>query len=90
MESSVCFIDRAARQVILQGRAPISYDAVSLDIGIASDLPDLAGYAEHAVAAKPLGDYAERWEAFVAKAPPEPKLVLIGAGVGGEPRVRVL
>ena len=76
-------IDRAARQVILQGRAPISYDAVSLDIGIASDLPDLAGYAEHAVAAKPLGDYAERWEAFVARGIAAPRVVVIGAGVGG-------
>ncbi len=76
-------IDRAARQVILQGRAPISYDAVSLDIGIASDLPDLAGYAEHAVAAKPLGDYAERWETFVARGIAAPRVVVIGAGVGG-------
>ncbi len=36
-------IDPAARQVILAGRPPISYDVVSVDIGISSDLPEVRG-----------------------------------------------
>ncbi|MDT8857054.1 selenide, water dikinase SelD [Paracoccaceae bacterium Fryx2] len=76
-------IDRAARRVLLEGRGPLPYDVASIDIGIGSDLPDLPGFAEHAVAAKPLGGYAERWAAFVAEGRACPRLVVIGAGVGG-------
>ncbi|MEH7828444.1 selenide, water dikinase SelD [Gemmobacter denitrificans] len=76
-------IDRTAGRVILQDRAPIRYDIASVDIGISSDLPMLPGYAEHGVAAKPLGAYAEAWAGFVARALPAPRVVVIGAGIGG-------
>ncbi|PTE22555.1 selenide, water dikinase SelD [Cereibacter changlensis JA139] len=75
-------IDREAKRVILGRRDPIGYDVASIDVGIASDLPQLAG-GEHAVAAKPLGAYAEMWQSFVARRLPQPKLVVIGAGTGG-------
>ena len=76
-------IDRAARQIMLADRPPIAYDLASIDIGITSDLPDLPGFAEHSVSAKPLGPYAARWQAFVARAPECPRLVVVGGGVGG-------
>lgn len=76
-------LDRTRGEVILAGRPPVAYDVASIDIGIGSDLPDVAGYAAHGVAAKPLGAYAEAWEAFVARALPAPHLVIIGGGVGG-------
>ncbi len=76
-------LDRDGGQVLLAGRAPLSYDVASLDIGIASDLPDLPGYGEHAVAAKPLGGYADRWQAFLARGLTAPRVVVVGAGVGG-------
>ena len=76
-------IDRAARRIHLGQRPPLAYDLASVDIGIGSGLPDVPGFADHAVAAKPLGPYADRWHAFVARALPQPRLVIIGAGVGG-------
>ncbi|WP_415234098.1 selenide, water dikinase SelD [Pseudorhodobacter sp.] len=76
-------LDRTAQQVILHDGRRLRYDVASIDIGIASNLPDLAGFDDHAVAAKPLGRYAERWEDFVATAPQTPHVVIIGAGVGG-------
>jgi selenide,water dikinase len=76
-------IDRAARQVLVQGREPVAYDVASLDIGITSDLPDLQGFSEHGLAAKPLGAYAAAWEGFVAAAAPEPAVVILGGGLGG-------
>lgn len=76
-------IDRAARLVHLAERPPLPYDLAAIDVGITSDLPDLPGAAEHAVAAKPLGHYAETWEAFVAKAPARSRVVILGAGLGG-------
>ena len=76
-------IDREGHQVILSSGRRLRYDVTSIDIGIASDLPEVPGFADHAAAAKPLGAYAEAWEAFVRLAPPEPRLTIIGAGVGG-------
>lgn len=76
-------LDRQARRVILSDGPPIAYDLASIDIGIGSELPEIAGYAEHGVSAKPLGDYARRWEAFLSDARPAPRLAIIGAGVGG-------
>ena len=76
-------IDRDAKQLILQNHAPISYDIASIDIGISSDLPNVTGYANFGVAAKPLGNYAAKWQEFVARDLDQPNLVLIGAGIGG-------
>ncbi|NDK35706.1 FAD-dependent oxidoreductase [Rhodovulum sulfidophilum] len=79
-------IDRARRHVLVAGQAPVPYDILSLDIGITSDLPDLAGFADHAVPAKPLGRFADRWAGFlvgVAAGHSAPRVAVIGAGVAG-------
>ena len=76
-------IDREARLIHLAGRPPLPYDLAAIDVGITSDLPSLPGATEHAVAAKPLGRYAEAWEAFVATPPDRPRVVILGAGLGG-------
>ena len=76
-------VDREARLIHLEGRPPLPYDLAAIDIGITSDLPALPGAAEHAVPAKPLGRYAAAWEAFVAAPPAHPRLVILGAGLGG-------
>lgn len=76
-------IDTAARRIHLANRPPLRYDIASIDIGIGSGLPALPGFSEHATAAKPLGDYARRWQAFLRDAPPEPRITVIGAGIGG-------
>lgn len=79
----VVALDPQARVARLGSGRELPYDVASIDIGIASDLPDIPGYTEHGVSAKPLGAYADRWEAFVAKAPPKPQITIIGGGVGG-------
>lgn len=79
-------IDRAARLIHVEGRAPVFYDIASVDIGITTDMPDLEGFSEHATPAKPLADYVTRWQSHVAQAragaAPE-RVVVIGAGVAG-------
>ena len=75
-------LDPAARLVRLEGRPPLAYDLCSIDVGITSDLPGLPG-VEHAVAAKPMAGYAAAWEAFVARRLAFPRVVILGAGLGG-------
>lgn len=76
-------IDREARLIHLAGRPPLPYDLAAIDVGITSDLPATKGAMDHAVAAKPLGRYAEAWEAFVVSPPEVPRVVILGAGLGG-------
>jgi selenide,water dikinase len=78
-------IDREARQVLLEGRPPVAYDVLSLDIGVTSDLPGLPGFADHGHAAKPLARFAEAWAAHLAAvAAGAPRAAaVIGGGVAG-------
>lgn len=75
-------IDRGTRTVQVEGRPPVHYDLLSLDIGVSSGMPDLPGFAEHAVPAKPLDAFATRWDAFT-HGPGAKAVVVIGAGVAG-------
>jgi selenide,water dikinase len=75
-------LDRERRLVKLAGRGPLTYDLAAIDIGITSDLPDMRG-SEHAMAAKPLALYAKAWEAFLLKGLAFPRVVILGAGLGG-------
>lgn len=79
-------IDPEARAVHVPGRPPIRYDRASIDVGITSRMPDLPGFLEHAVPAKPLGPFAAAWDGFVqrvAAGAAEASVVVIGAGVAG-------
>ncbi|MDA9865548.1 selenide, water dikinase SelD [bacterium] len=74
-------INRDARQLTIPGRPPVAYDIASIDVGITSNMPDLPGFSEHGIAAKPLGPFATRWQAHLdGKAGPA---VVIGGGVAG-------
>lgn len=76
-------IDRGARHVLIDGRAPVHYDIASLDVGITTDLPQLPGFTEYGVPAKPLAGFAARWEALIAARPARARVAVIGAGVAG-------
>jgi selenide,water dikinase len=75
-------IDREARSVQVTGRPDIFFDIASVDVGITSAMPDLPGFDEHAVPAKPLGAFANAWASFRAGQGPV-RLVVIGGGVAG-------
>ncbi|MDU9003966.1 selenide, water dikinase SelD [Sedimentitalea todarodis] len=75
-------IDTVNRQVLVPGRAPVAFDLCSVDIGITSDMPDLPGFSDHAIPAKPLGAFAQRWELFAENEAPA-DAVVIGGGVAG-------
>lgn len=76
-------IDRAERRIILSDGPPVAYDIASIDIGISSAMPALPGFAEHAIPAKPLDAFADRWTAFLGRNPTDAKVAVIGAGVAG-------
>lgn len=73
-------IDRSAQKVEVANHLSVAYDICSVDIGIHSDMNTLPGFADHAIAAKPLGPFAARWQAF--RQAPGPAAV-IGGGIAG-------
>ena len=75
-------LDREQKHIIVPGRAPIGYDVCSVDIGITSGMPELDGFTEHAVPAKPLDDFARIWEGFCQETGPA-QVAVLGAGVAG-------
>lgn len=78
-------IDRAARSVQIAGRPDIGYDALSIDIGITSAPAKTPGFAQHGIAAKPLGPFADRWQSFVnaVESGAAPDCTVLGGGVAG-------
>ncbi len=82
IEGRAVDLDMAARRARLESGRHLPYDILSLDVGITSDMPSLPGFAEHGVAAKPLGRFADRWaEATAGRGPLS--VVLLGGGVAG-------
>ncbi len=74
-------IDLAGKLITVPGRPAVAYDVASIDIGITSAMPDLPGFAEFGIPAKPLGEFAGRWDAF--RGTVEAQVTVIGGGVAG-------
>ncbi|MEO0831236.1 MAG: FAD-dependent oxidoreductase, partial [Pseudomonadota bacterium] len=75
-------IDLSAKRIHITDRGEIAYDIASIDVGITTAMPDLPGFAEYGVPAKPLGVFADRWSAYLG-ASGKAQIAVIGAGVGG-------
>lgn len=75
-------IDRIAKTIHVPNRPPIAYDLCSIDVGITSGMPELTGFSEHAVPAKPLDDFARIWDQF-CKDKSKSNVAILGAGVAG-------
>ncbi|MBE1284975.1 MAG: selenide, water dikinase SelD [Rhodobacteraceae bacterium] len=75
-------IDPDARLIHVPGRPPVAFDVASVDVGITSDMPNLPGFADHAIPAKPLGPFAARWNAF-RDGSGSAHVAVIGGGVAG-------
>jgi selenide,water dikinase len=79
-------LDRAGKRVLLEGRPPIAYNLVSIDVGITPALATIAGAAEHGIAVKPIGSFLAKVEALLARcreANGPRRIVVIGGGAGG-------
>ena len=78
-------LDTTERSLLCREHPPIRYDILSIDIGSAPRSQDVPGAAEHAIAVKPIDDFATRWEAMLARARDMPglRLAVVGGGAGG-------
>ncbi|MEO0773401.1 MAG: selenide, water dikinase SelD [Pseudomonadota bacterium] len=75
-------IDADARMIQVTGAPDVAFDVAAIDVGITSAMPSLPGFAEHGVPAKPLGRFAQTWEAYAAQSGPA-HVAVLGSGVAG-------
>jgi len=82
---AVTGIDAGAGRVTVAGRGEIGFDVASVDVGIHSGMPRVPGFAEHGVAAKPLGPFAGAWERYLGRVAQGavPQAAVIGGGIAG-------
>lgn len=78
VDGAAVSLDPHARELRLSDGQALSYDVISFDVGITTQMPGLEGFADNAVPAKPLGTFAARW----AQARPR-SVAVIGGGVAG-------
>ncbi|MEL7284201.1 MAG: selenide, water dikinase SelD [Pseudomonadota bacterium] len=79
-------IDLVAKRVRLEQRPDISYDTLSIDVGISSRSFANAALPVPIIPAKPLGDFAAAWTKFLEQAEQQnvpPRVAVIGAGIAG-------
>lgn len=81
-------VDAQTKHVVLAGRAPLSYDVASLDVGSTVRGLDLPGVREHALATRPIRTFVDGLDRRLAEACEgagrEPvRISVVGGGVAG-------
>ncbi|MEM9556750.1 MAG: selenide, water dikinase SelD [Acidobacteriota bacterium] len=79
-------VDAAARRLYVDGRAPLSYDLASFDIGSVVAGTDLPGVREHALPTRPIVQFVDRVDEVAARAERAEgrfRVVVVGGGAGG-------
>ncbi|HHC29035.1 MAG TPA: bifunctional NADH dehydrogenase FAD-containing subunit/selenide, water dikinase SelD, partial [Rhodobacterales bacterium] len=53
-------IDPVAQTVTVEGHGEIGYDVASINVGIHTEMPDIPGFRDYGIGAKPLDIYTDR------------------------------
>ena len=79
-------LDLDRREVRCEGRPPVPYDLVSINVGSTPSFHGVPGAAEAVIPVKPIGRFVERWtrlRARVLSAEAPMRIGVVGAGAGG-------
>jgi selenide,water dikinase len=79
-------LDHTGKTVLCAGSPPISYDAVSIDIGSTPTLDAIPGAFEHGIAVKPISEFLAKFERLrdaCRRAHGPRRIAVIGGGAGG-------
>ncbi|HIG39071.1 MAG: selenide, water dikinase SelD [bacterium] len=85
IKTRVTNIDPYSKFVECDGRPPINYDVLSINVGITPSLASIENIAEKVIAVKPISEFLPRWSAFLARAKKSKvqNVGIVGAGAGG-------
>ena len=80
--ASIEAIDPNSKTVAIEGRPPLSYDILSVNIGSATDLLAIEGAEKHALPIKPISTLLGRLEPILSAGKGQ-KIAVIGGGAAG-------
>ncbi|MGQ0485024.1 MAG: selenide, water dikinase SelD, partial [Hyphomicrobiales bacterium] len=86
IHGSATGIDRKQRRIMLEGRPPLAFDLLSIDVGITPALAAIKGAAEHGIAVKPISSLMpklRRIEELLAASHGDRRFAVVGAGAAG-------
>ena len=79
-------IDPANKQVMCEGRPPVSYDLLSINIGSRPEISSVPGAAEFTTPVKPINRFVDKWhhllERVLQHSGPH-RIAVVGAGAAG-------
>ena len=79
-------IDLTARRVVCRGLPPVPYDLLSVNIGSAPRMNNVAGAREYAVPVKPIHAFDARWRLLLERVRSRAgisRIAVVGGGAGG-------
>ncbi len=76
-------IDLAERRVNFADRPALSFDTLSIDVGITPDVSSIQGAAAHALLVKPISTFLEKFEAALRATPRPKRFAIVGGGAAG-------
>jgi len=83
IHGEITCIDPEARTITIEGRPPLSYDRLSLNIGASTDMDAIPGAREHAIGIKPISTLLPRLEAILHPKNDQIHLLIAGGGAAG-------
>jgi len=79
-------IDTVSKQVICEGRPPVSYDLLSINIGSRPEINSVPGAAEFTTPVKPINRFVDKWhqllDRVLQQAGPH-RIAVVGSGAAG-------
>ncbi len=85
IRSRVTGLDPYMQSITCEGRPDLSYDVVSIDIGITPSVDDIPGASGNVIPVKPIDQLLNRWDAFFERVLSTEVLnvAFVGAGAAG-------
>lgn len=86
IRASATGLDPEKRELHVEGRPPLPFDVLSINIGSTPRASDVPGAREHAIAVKPINTFLGRWEALLERflsGRKKMEIAVVGAGAGG-------
>ena len=86
IHGSATGLDLEERVVFCEGRPPIPYDVLSINIGSSPRLDHVPGAVDHVVPVKPINNFVTRWRNLqdrIRSADRKLRIAVVGAGAGG-------
>lgn len=86
IRAEACGVDLVAQEVNLRGRPALSYNVLSINVGIAPNVSEVPGASEYAISVKPISTFVGKFDKVlgsVRESTATYRAIVVGGGPGG-------